>query len=135
MSSNTRRSSCDLASVAASASRKSSCSVQERRDSASNESSSSDVPTAIPSRRSSSANSSSRAANPGGPGSGSPPYSAGLPGLLLPPDEAILQLHPDPLGHHVEIGAVLDDDAHRPLQHGRVHVVGAEQDQRPRPVD
>ena len=72
-SSNTRRSSCDFASVAASASRKSSSSVQLSSRSAWNASSSSEVPTAMPSRRSSSANSSRRAAKPGGPGSGRPP--------------------------------------------------------------
>src|SRR5256885_3501321 len=133
-SSNTRRSSCDFASVAASASRKSSWSVQLSSWSAWKESSSSEVPTAMPSLLSSSANSSRRAAKPGGPASGRPPYSAGLPGLLAP-DEAILELHPHALGHHVEVGAVLHDDAHRALENGLVDLVGAEQEQCARPVD
>src|SRR6187431_1978980 len=100
--SNTRRSSCDLASVAASAERKSSSEVHGTCSSAANASSSSDVPTCMPSPRSSSANSSSRGAKP-------------LRGLAS--DEAIGQLHPDALGDHVEVGAVLHDDRHRVLEH------------------
>src|SRR5204862_406347 len=90
-------------------------------------SSSSEVPTAMPSLLSSSANSSRRAAKPGGPASGRPPYSAGLPGLLAP-DEAILELHPHALGHHVEVGAVLHDDAHRALENGLVDLVDQQDD-------
>ena len=45
------------------------------------------------------------------------------------------ELHPDALGHQVHVGAVLDDDAHRPLEHRAVEVVGAEQQQGARPVD
>ena len=43
--------------------------------------------------------------------------------------------HPDPLGDQVDVGAVLDDDAHRLLEGLAVDVVGAQQQQRPRPVD
>src|SRR3954452_14437876 len=137
-SSNTRRSSCDLASVAASASRKSSCTVHGTCCSASKASSSSLVPTARPSSRSASASSSTRAGNPGGPGSGRPPYRA-LPalGLADPPEDATAaaQLHAHALGHDVEVGAVLHDDRKGALEHGLVDVVGPEQDQRARPVD
>ncbi len=63
-SSNTRRSSWLLASVAASASRKSSCEVQLISRRTSNASSISEVPTATPSRRSSSPSSSIRAGRP-----------------------------------------------------------------------
>ncbi len=66
-SSNRRRSSCDLAIVAASASRKSSCEVQGTCSSAANASRISEVPTATPSERSSSQKPSSFAARPGGP--------------------------------------------------------------------
>ena len=45
------------------------------------------------------------------------------------------QPHPDPLGDEVEVDAVLDDDAHRLAEGLGVDVVGAEQQQRPRPVD
>src|SRR4051794_13155898 len=138
--SNTRlkrcRSSCDLARVAASASRKSSREVQLTASRAWVASSSSEVPTAMPSWRSSSANSSSRGAIPVGPGrSGIPPYRpprlAGLPG----PEEAIGELHAHALGNEVEVGAVLDDDAHRALEHALVDVLGPEQHERPCPVD
>ena len=64
--SKTRRSSCDFASVAASAARKSSSVVHGTCSSAAKASSSSDVPTSMPSSRSSSANSSSRGAKPPG---------------------------------------------------------------------
>src|SRR4051812_3913583 len=144
-SSNTRRSSCDFASVAASASRKSSCTVQGTCRSASNASSSSLVPTESPSSRSASASSSRRAGKPGGPGSGRPPYRAlpppparaRGPGLADPPEDstAAAQLDAHALGHHVEVRAVLHDDGQRALEHRLVDVVGAEQDQRARPVD
>ena len=65
-----RRSSGDLASVAASASRKSTCSVHGMCSSAWKPSSSSEVPTAMPSSRSSSANPSSCASIPPGAWSG-----------------------------------------------------------------
>ena len=71
--SSTCLSSCDLASVAASASRKSSGEVQLTASSAWKASSSSEVPTATPSVRSSSANSSSRGARPAGPRAGGMP--------------------------------------------------------------
>src|SRR3954447_6138074 len=137
--SNTRlnrwRSSCDLARVAASASRKSSREVQLTASRAWVASSSSEVPTAMPSWRSSSANSSSLGAIPAGPErSGIPPYSpplAGLPG----PEEAIGELHAHALCHQVEVGSVLDDDAHRALEHALVDVLGAEQHEGPGPVD
>src|SRR3954471_8293479 len=144
-SSNTRRSSCDFASVAASASRKSSCFVHGTCRSAANASSSSLVPTCSPSWRSASASSSSRAGTPGAPGSGRPPYRALPPargrtggGVLPDPPEdstGAAQLDPDALCHHIEVGAVLHDDRERALEHGLVDVVGAEQDQRARPVD
>ena len=63
-SSNTRRSSCDFAIVAASASRKSAGSIQPTTDRASNASSSSAVPTGTPSARSSSQNAAMRGARP-----------------------------------------------------------------------
>src|SRR6185503_19702650 len=118
--SKTRLSSWDFASVAASAERKSSSVVQGTCSSAAKASSSSDVPTCMPSRRSSSAKSSNRGAKP-------------LRGLAS--DEAIGQLHPDAFGDQVEVGAVLHDDRHRVLEHRLVDVLGAEQEQRPRPVD
>src|SRR4051795_12671730 len=118
-SSKIRRSSGDLASVAASASRKSIGSVQPTSPSASKASSSSLVPSATPSLRSSSPSSSSRAARP-------PPVALRLEGT---------QLHPDALGDDVEVGAVLDDDRHRVAEGLLVDVVGAEQEQRARPVD
>src|SRR5687767_8289336 len=118
--SNTRRSSCDFASVAASAERKSSSFVHGTCSSAANASSSSEVPTCMPSSRSSSANSSSRGAKP-------------LGGLSS--DEPIGELHPDPLGDHVQVGAVLDDDRHRVFQDRLVDVLGAEQEEGARPVD
>src|SRR5215208_6706695 len=98
--SNTRRSSCDFASVAASAERKSSSAVHGTCSSAAKASSSSDVPTCTPSFLSSSANSSRRGAKP-------------LGGLAS--DEPIGELDPHALGDHVQVGAVLDDDRHRVL--------------------
>ena len=68
-SSKTRRSSWDLAIVAASASRKSSCAVHGTWSSAAKASRISEVPTATPSLRSSSQKLSSFAASPGGPAS------------------------------------------------------------------
>src|SRR4051794_28201960 len=114
-SSKIRRSSGDLASVAASASRKSIGSVQPTSPSASKASSSSLVPSATPSLRSSSPSSSRLATRP-----------LRLEGT---------QLHPDALGDDVEVGAVLDDDRHRVAERLLVDVVGAEQQQRARPVD
>src|SRR3954447_21063250 len=129
-----RRSSCDFASVAASPSRKSSASVHGTSRSTSNASSSSLVPTATPSPRSSSPNWSRCAASPGGASSGAvAPYSAAL--RLAGARGTDRQLHPDALGHHVEVGAVLDDDRQRLDEHLVVDVVGPEQEQRARPVD
>ena len=62
-----RRSSCDLAIVAASDSRKSSATVHGTSSRAAKASRISEVPTATPSRRSSSQKASSFAARPGGP--------------------------------------------------------------------
>src|SRR3954451_11390966 len=118
--SNSRRSSGDLAIVAASASRNSRGSLQATSPRASKASSSSLVPSARPSPRSSSPNSSRRAASPGGPASG------GRGGT---------ELDPDALGDDVEVGAVLDDDRHRLAERALVDVVGAEQQQRAGPVD
>src|SRR5205085_231736 len=97
---------------------------------------SSAVPTAMPSRRSSSAKSSTRASKPAGPFSGSEPYSPDrrLAGLSLR-DDATGQLDADALSDHVEVGSVLDDDVHRPLEYGLIDVVSAQEDQRARPVD
>src|SRR3954469_20179329 len=141
-SSNPRRSPCDLASVAASASRKSSCTVQGTCFKAANASSSSLVPIWRPSSRSASASSSSRAGNPGGPGSGRPPYRALPPpargrGLAGPPEDstAAAQLHPDALRNDVQVRAVLDDDRQRALEDRLVDVGGAQKDQGARPVD
>src|SRR6478735_8125460 len=119
-SSKTRRSSWDFARVAASASRKSAGSVHEISLSTANPSRSSLVPTATPSERSSSPNSRMRAASPGCSGAGT---------------ERPAQLGPDALDHDVEVGAVLDDDRHRVVERLLVDVVGAEQQQRARPVD
>src|SRR4051795_7263167 len=132
--SKTRRSSCDLASVAASPSRKSSAAVHGTSRRTSNASSSSLVPTATPSPRSSSPNSSRWAARPGGASSGAvAPYSAAL--RLAGGRGTDRELHADALGDDVEVGAVLDDDRHRLDEDLVVDVVGAEQQQRPRPVD
>src|SRR4051794_17217939 len=119
-SSKMRRSSGDFASVAASASRKASVSVHCTSPSAANASSSSLVPIATSSERSSSANSSSRAASPG---------------CVASAPEGGTDLHPDAIGHHVEVGAVLDDDRHGVAEGLLVDVLGAEQQQRARPVD
>src|SRR3954464_2584259 len=118
-SSKMRRSSGDLASVAASASRKASVSVHSTSPSAANASSSSLVPIATSSERSSSANSSSRAASPG----------------AVSASEGGTDLHPDAIGHDVEVGAVLDDDRHGVAEGLLVDVLGAEQQQGARPVD
>src|SRR3954453_15351498 len=129
-----RRSSCDFASVAARPSRKSAATVHGTSRSTANASSSSLVPTATPSPRSSSPNSSRWAARPGGASSGAvAPYSAAL--RLAGGGGTDRQLHPDALGHDVEVGAVLDDDRQRLHEHLVVDVVGAEQEQRARPVD
>ena len=45
------------------------------------------------------------------------------------------KLHPHSLGDQVDVGAVLDDDRHRLLEGLAVDVLGAHQQQRPRPVD
>src|SRR4051812_37942699 len=129
-----RRSSCDLASVAASASRKSSAAVHGTWRRTANASSSSLVPTATPSPRSSSPNSSRWAASPGGASSGAvAPYSAAL--RLAGGRGTGRQLHPDALGHDVEVGAVLDDDRQRLREHLLVDVVGTQEQQGARPVD
>src|SRR3954447_5701276 len=119
-SSKMRRSSGDLASVALRASRKASVSVHSTSPSAAKLSSSSLVPMATPSERSSSANSSIRAARPPGPVSAA---------------EGGTDLHPDAVGHDVEVGAVLDDDRHGVAEGLLVDVLCAEQQQRARPVD
>src|SRR3954469_9501086 len=132
--SKTRRSSCDLASVAARPSRKSSAVVHGTSRRTSKASSSSLVPTATPSPRSSSPNSSRWAASPGGASSGAvAPYSAAL--RLAGGRGTQPQLHPDALRHDVEVGAVLDDDRQRLREHLSVDVVGPEQQQRAGPVD
>src|SRR3954454_12032327 len=130
--SNRNWSSCDFAIVAASAARKCCSVVHGTASSAANASRISAVPTAMPSLRSSSANSSMRASKPSGPRSGSFPYR---PVRLAGGRDATAQLHSHTLGHHVEVGAVLDDDRHRLLKHRLVDVVGTEQDQSARPVD
>src|SRR4051794_27998941 len=119
-SSKMRRSSGDFASVAASASRKASVSVHSTSPRAAKESSSSLVPMATPSERRSSANSSIRAASPGGE---------------LAAEGGDTDLHPDAVGDHVDVRAVLDDDRHRVAERLLVDVLGAEQQQGARPVD
>src|SRR4051794_28854776 len=132
--SKTRRSSCDLASVVASPSRKSSPAVHGTSRRTAKASSSSLVPTATPSPRSSSPNSSRCAASPGGASSGAvAPYSAAL--RLAGGRGTDRQFHPDALGDDVEVGAVLDDDRQRLREDLVVDVVGAQQQQRARPVD
>ena len=115
--SKTRRSSGDLASVAASASRNGPRSVHGTVSSAANASSSSDVPMASPSARRASVKSTSWAGR----------RHAGPRGEAEP--------HPDALRDDVEVGPVLDDDAHRGPEHVLVDVLGAEQEQGARPVD
>ena len=139
-SSNSRRSSCDLAIVAASASRKSSCEVHGTCSSAANASRISEVPTATPSERSSSQKPSSFAARPGGPASARGPYGGSRHqevGLVAPGRlrRRAGHLHPDPLGDEVDVGPVLDDDRHRLGEGLVVDVVGPHQQQGPRPVD
>src|SRR4249920_3821942 len=99
-SSNSRRSSWDLAIVAASASRKSSRDVHGTCSRAAKASRISEVPTATPSPRSSSQKPSSFAARPGGPASAVGPYGLG-------------KLDPDAFGDQLDVGPVLDDDRHR----------------------
>ena len=106
-----RRSSGDLASVAASVDRKSAGTVHDTCSSAANASLSSEVPIATPSAL-----------------SASPSWRIWASKLRDEP-------HPDPLGHGVEVGAVLDDDRHRVAEDVLRDVVGAEQQQRARPVD
>src|SRR3954449_8768525 len=134
--SNRNWSSCDFAIVAARAARKCCSVVHGTVSSAASASRISAVPTAMPSCRSSSANSSMRASKPAGPRSGSLPYSPwrALPGLSLA-DEATAQLDADALGDDVEVGPVLDDDAHGLLEHRLVDVVGAEENQAAPQVD
>src|SRR3954452_20826404 len=130
-SSKTRRSSWDFASVAASASRKSAGSAHEISLRTAKPSSSSLVPTATPSERSSSPNSRIRAASPGRGGlRRAPCRSPSSTGT-----ERAGQLCAHPLDHDVKGGAVLDDDRHRVVERLLVDVVGAEQQQRARPVD
>ena len=127
-SSNTRRSSGDFASVAASASLKSARTSHGTSRSAANASSSSDVPIATPSPRSSSVKPIRRASRPGGTALSG---SRARPRHRAPPR----QPHADARGDRVEVGAVLDDDRHRLAERLRVEVLGAEQQQRARPVD
>ena len=127
-SSKTRRSSWDLATVAASASRKSRGRSRgprraPRRRRGSRRCRPRRPPRAAPRRR--------RAAAPAVVAiSSRSPASASL-GRSAPSRE----LDRDPLGDEVDVGAVLDDDAHRLLEGLAVDVVGADQQQRPRPVD
>src|SRR6185295_17110529 len=102
------------------ASRKSASSVQGTVSSASKASRISEVPTASPSPRNSSQKATTRGARPGG--------GASACGFDIQPRPA--ELDPDPLGDQVHVGAVLDDDAHRLLEHRGVQVVGAEQQER-----
>ena len=95
--------------------------------SAANASRSSEVPTATPSPRSSSQKATMRGARPGG--------QRRLIRSLRLPEARLAELHSDALGDQVDVRAVLDDDAHRALEHRAVDVVGAEQQQRPRPID
>ena len=107
-----RRSSGDLASVAASAARKSPGFLHDTCSSAANASLSSEVPIATPSAR-----------------SASPSWRIWASKLTRH------EPHADPLGHGVEVGAVLDDDRHRVAEDVLRDVVGAEQQQRARPVN
>src|SRR3989440_3165508 len=116
-SSKMRRSSWLLASVAASASRKSSCVLQLISPSTANASSSSEVPTATPSRRSSSPSSRMRAGRP----------SADIGRRR--------ELEPHALGHNVHVGAVLDDHRHRLRKRVRIDFLRSEEQQRACPVD
>src|SRR4051795_6839769 len=116
-SSKIRRSSCDLAMVAARDSRKSRWSVQLTSSRAANASRISEVPTATPSERRSSKKASRLAAV----------VDIGLAGAR--------QLDRDPLGDDIDVRAVLDEDAHGALEGLAVDVVGADQQQRARPVD
>src|SRR5579863_7436818 len=128
--SKTRRSSGDLAIVVASVSRKSAGALQFTSSSALNASSISEVPTATPSERRSSANAticpSKSICSPGTGANLSCPALRRLGGL---------ELDPDTLGHRIQIRAVLDDHAHRLAEGGLVDVGRAEQQQSPGPVD
>src|SRR5215208_6411336 len=104
--SKTRRSSADLASVAASASLTSERSVQ---------------------RTSSRAENASRSSSPSCRTRAERPSSSGT--------RQAAALDPDALGHRVEVGPVLDDDAHRVREDLAVDVLGAQQQQGAGPVD
>src|SRR6476620_9828406 len=103
-----RRSSWDFAIVAARDSRKSRWSVQLTSSSAENASRISEVPTATPSERRSSKKASR---------------------LAAVVDIGVAELDRYALGDQVDIGAVLDQDAHRALEGLAVDVVGADQQQ------
>src|SRR5512144_393783 len=113
-SSKTLRSSWDFAIVAASDSRKSRWSLQLTSSRAAKASRISEVPTATPSERRSSKKASR---------------------LAAVVDIGLSELHRDALGDQVDVGAVLDQDAHRALEGLAVDVVGADQEQGSRPVD
>src|SRR5262245_25928726 len=102
--------------VAASDSRKSRWSVQLTSSRAAKASRISEVPTATPSERRSSKKASRLPAV----------VDIGL---------GLRQLHRHPLGDEVDVGAMLDEDAHRALEGLAVDVVGADQQQGSRPVD
>src|SRR5947209_9778132 len=53
------------------------------------------------------------------------------PRSTLFPYTTLFRSHP--LGHGVQVGAVLDDDAHRLPEDVGVHVLGAQEQQGPRP--
>ena len=65
----------------------------------------------------------------------SPPARGGRRRQRLGAVGGLGKLHPDPLGDQVDVGAVLDDDRHRLREGLAVDVLGAHQQQRPRPVD
>ena len=132
-SSKRRRSSCDLASVAASASRKSSRSVHGTdldRGEGVEDLGGADRD-ALGAQLLAEADELRRRT--------SRPRRAGAPAALARRSPAggtaPGEPHPDPLGDEVEVGPVLDDDAHRLAEGLGVDLVGAEQQQRPRPVD
>src|SRR4051812_6710479 len=129
-SSKIRRSSWDFAIVAARDSRKSRWSVQLTSSRAAKASRISEVPTATPSARSSSKKASRL---PAVPATTSAPGRARRSEAAR--DAVALELHRDALGDQVDVGAVLDQDAHRLLEGLAVDVVSADQEQRACPVD